>query len=73
MKLNNLTSILREEYKGIGYIPADALEALRSDRDTDNFYEYRDAAKITATQLNVAVRELENELIAETNNTHIKA
>lgn len=61
----DLMNILREEYKGLGYIPSHASDALRSDRDEDRFREYRLETGITKAEMNSAVAELLGELALE--------
>ncbi len=64
--MDTVESVLRDEYKGVGYIAGDALEALWTDfRDTNAFEEYRLETGVSAKELFLAVTKLSSELAYE--------
>ena len=63
---DSYTQVLREEYKGLGYKPLDAINALWHDyAETNNFAEYRAEVGAGYFEMLEAVVELAKELGAE--------
>lgn len=64
--VDTIESVLRDEYKGVGYIAGDALQALWTDfRDTNCFEQYRADTGVSFKEIFLAVTKLASELANE--------
>ncbi len=63
--MDEITQILRTEYKGLGYTPSGALASLWSDFDLGLLAQFAAETDISATDLVGAVSALSHELTTE--------